>query len=192
MARNRNFDEDEVVEKAVKLFWKQGYSKTSPDDLVNSLGLSRSSLYNTFGDKKELFLTSLKKYIDTKSKALIESLDSSENAENTITDILYSIIDHNQSENQYGCLLINTTVEFFDQDESIRDLLTKNKLEIIEAISRLIYRGQKDNIIKNKENPDKIAYFIYNNMIGLRVNVRGGANDNELRTIVEMTKSILK
>lgn len=191
MARNKNFNEDEVLEKALKLFWKQGYSNTSPEDIVSTLGISRSSLYNTYGDKRKLFLTSLKKYINTRSKLMINGLESSNNVKNAISDLFNSVIEQDELYNQYGCFLINTSIEFFGQDDEIQNILMKNKIEIIQALRELVNRSQLNGSISNKENPEKLAFFIYNNLIGLRVNVRNGANHKELINIIEITSSIL-
>ena len=62
MARTKDFDEDEVLDKAMYLFWNQGYNGTSMQDLVDGLGISRSSLYDTFGDKHSLFIKTLENY----------------------------------------------------------------------------------------------------------------------------------
>ena len=62
MARTKDFDEDEVLTKAMNLFWLNGYNGTSMQDLVDGLGISRSSLYDTFGDKRSLFLKTLENY----------------------------------------------------------------------------------------------------------------------------------
>ena len=60
MARTKEFNEDQALDKAIEIFWHKGYNGTSAQDLVNHLGLSRSSLYDTFGDKQKLFVKSLK------------------------------------------------------------------------------------------------------------------------------------
>ncbi|MEJ0106748.1 MAG: helix-turn-helix domain-containing protein [Bacteroidota bacterium] len=60
MARTKVFDEQMVLDKAMNLFWQKGYNATSAQDLVNGLSISRSSLYDTFGDKHSLFVKALK------------------------------------------------------------------------------------------------------------------------------------
>ena len=55
MARSKEFEENEVLDKAMKLFWEQGYEKTSMTDLVEHMGIHRRSLYDTFGDKHHCF-----------------------------------------------------------------------------------------------------------------------------------------
>ncbi|WP_246772684.1 TetR/AcrR family transcriptional regulator [Paenibacillus polymyxa] len=65
MSRSKEFDETEVLDKAMQLFWEQGYEKTSMTDLVKHMGIHRRSLYDTFGDKHTLFLMALDRYDNT-------------------------------------------------------------------------------------------------------------------------------
>ncbi|KAA2299393.1 helix-turn-helix transcriptional regulator, partial [Clostridioides difficile] len=62
MARGKEFEESVVLDKAMRLFWEQGYEKTSMTDLVNHMGIHRKSLYDTFGDKHTLFLKAVDLY----------------------------------------------------------------------------------------------------------------------------------
>lgn len=62
MARTKAFEIDAVLDKAMRLFWTQGYEKTSMQDLVDNMGINRKSIYDTFGDKHTLFLKALARY----------------------------------------------------------------------------------------------------------------------------------
>ncbi|MCO4773361.1 MAG: helix-turn-helix transcriptional regulator, partial [Deltaproteobacteria bacterium] len=76
MARRREFDEAEVVEKAMHAFWSHGYRSTTPQMLVDATGLSKSSLYATFDNKKGLFLKSLDRYSADQAAFMASMLDS--------------------------------------------------------------------------------------------------------------------
>ena len=73
MPRTKDFDEHEVLDRAVELFWDRGYEATSVADLEKHLGVGRQSLYNTFGDKRELFLRSLSRYASQNKQNLVEA-----------------------------------------------------------------------------------------------------------------------
>lgn len=191
MGRTKAFNETEILEKAVSLFWKQGYLATSPDEIVNDLGISRSSMYNTFGDKRKLFIKSLKRYIDTKTKKMIANLDASDNARECLTAVFNSMIDCNGDNNQYGCFVINTTVELSDADAEIRDILDRNHRKILQALGGLIERSRQNETLSSLVNSKKLAQFIYNSIIGIRVNVRAKTSKTELKNIAEMTLSVL-
>ncbi len=80
MARTKDFDEQEVLKKAVCLFWNKGYNATSMQDLVDQLGISRSSLYDTYGDKHTLYLKALEEYQQTNGGKLCSIVHESASA----------------------------------------------------------------------------------------------------------------
>ena len=112
MGRNKVFDEKVVLEKALNLFWEKGYNGTSAQDLVDTLGISRSSLYDTFGDKYQLFKTTLLHYQTQFAGSMIEMIDNSDNCEETLKKIFqYVILESIQQEFSKGCFMVNSSVE---------------------------------------------------------------------------------
>ena len=69
MPRPKSFDVDEVLDRAVDLFWVNGFAATSMADLVNHLGINRGSLYSTFGSKQELYERALERYLTRLTEA---------------------------------------------------------------------------------------------------------------------------
>jgi TetR/AcrR family transcriptional repressor of nem operon len=78
MAGVKQFDQSEVLDRAVMLFWRRGYEATSIGDLVEAIGINRGSLYATFGDKRRFFLASLQRYIQTIGAALFAELEGND------------------------------------------------------------------------------------------------------------------
>src|SRR5207237_6339181 len=75
MARQKEFDRDEVLHKAMEVFWARGYEGSSIQDLVKHMGINRQSIYDTFGDKHTLFLEALDLYRDIQSRKVFEVLE---------------------------------------------------------------------------------------------------------------------
>ncbi|MCB9614279.1 MAG: TetR/AcrR family transcriptional regulator [Sandaracinus sp.] len=75
MSRPRAFDEEAVLERALELFWRDGYAATSLQALLAHMGISRQSLYNTFGDKRRLFLAALDRYADMRAREMLGDLE---------------------------------------------------------------------------------------------------------------------
>ncbi|HEY4337415.1 MAG TPA: helix-turn-helix domain-containing protein, partial [Puia sp.] len=92
MARKKEFDEAVLLDKAVDLFWRNGYHATSAQQLVDTLGISRSSLYDTYTDKRTLFLKALKQYQDRNAKALIQYVNQATDAEQGVRGIFLGIL----------------------------------------------------------------------------------------------------
>src|SRR4051812_33964785 len=93
MARTKDFDKSEVLNKAVCLFWQKGYYGTSMQDLVDTLKISRSSLYDTYTDKRTLYLTALSFYQESGAARLTAVLTSSKPAKAKIKELLQLVTD---------------------------------------------------------------------------------------------------
>src|SRR5579862_8099263 len=107
MARTKDFDEDEVLLKAVNLFWLKGYNGTSMQDLVDGLGISRSSLYDTYGDKHSLFLKALDNYRELNTKRMYKIGREAASAKDAIRLVLeYSINELAKDKEHKGCFLV--------------------------------------------------------------------------------------
>src|ERR1700733_563742 len=112
MARTKDFDETQVLAKAIKLFWQKGYNGTSMQDLVDALGISRSSLYDTFGDKHQLYIKALESYEQAETAKRNKALDKSIPARTAIRQLLdYTLQDLISDKQHKGCFLTNAAVE---------------------------------------------------------------------------------
>src|SRR6478735_2881087 len=106
MARTKDFDESEVLAKAVKLFWLKGYNATSMQDLVDSLGISRSSLYDTYVDKHTLYLKALEFYQNLAQQQICKISSKAESAKQAIKHLLEFVTDNLLADKQHkGCFL---------------------------------------------------------------------------------------
>ena len=119
MARKKQYNEDEVVEKAMRLFWKNGYETTSMQMLEKEMGINKFSIYASFGNKHGLFLESIKCYKE-KTKDLFINLRNKNNGIDDIKQFFYDSVAINQQEgNHKGCLVTNTYNEFAENDDLV-------------------------------------------------------------------------
>ncbi len=121
--RPRQFDRDEVLGKALRLFWKQGYEATGVAQITTTLGIGRQSLYGTFGDKRALFIETLKRYADAEQRWLENTLF----APGSPLENLHAVLDHWQEQagrDQYrGCFIAKSSAELARRDAPIARLL---------------------------------------------------------------------
>src|ERR1700712_3052011 len=104
MARTKDFDENEVLNKAIQIFWHKGYNGTSMQDLVDGLGISRSSLYDTYTDKHTLFVKALESYQCKGASSIQERINTSGPAKATVKKLLeFATNDMLQDKQQKGC-----------------------------------------------------------------------------------------
>jgi TetR/AcrR family transcriptional regulator, transcriptional repressor for nem operon len=192
MARTKDFDEDEVLMKAVHLFWLKGYNGTSMQDLVDGLGISRSSLYDTYGDKHALFLRSLEHYKTgggNKMEAIVNEASSAREAVKKLLE--YAIGELLSDQEHKGCFLVNAAVEVAPHDAEVNKIICQNDRQVEDYFYNAIKNGQEKGEITDKQDAKALAGFILNIIKGIRVTAKS-INDKKLfKDIVDLAMSVL-
>ena len=192
MARTKDFDEGEVLEKAIKLFWQKGYNGTSMQDLVEGLGISRSSIYDTFGDKHQLYLKALCTYRQNAIAVRERILNASVPAKAALRQLMDLTIDSMTRDKQHkGCFLVNSAVENASHDKETNAIVCQNDREIENAFYEVIKRGQTNGEIASKQEPRALARFVFNNIVGIQVTAKSATDKTAFYDIVNLTMSVL-
>ena len=192
MARKKDFDEDELLEKATNLFWRKGYNATSAQDLVDELKINRSSLYNTYTDKKTLFQKALKKYQDQQTAAMINMLSRADDPEKAIKKVFDDLVKESKEDTvARGCFMVNTAVEIAGHDPEIGSLVRANNLSVEDALTVVIEKGQKMGQFSTQNSARAYARFLFGNINALRVIVRSGADKSALDDIIRIALASL-
>ncbi len=181
MARTKEFNEDQALDKAIEIFWHKGYNGTSAQDLVTHLGLSRSSLYDTFGDKQKLFAQSLQRYQKNAQNQIVELFDHSENIKETLHDIFkQAVVESLEDRITKGCFMVNSSVELAMHDEEIAKIVKNNSQIMEEVFTNAIQKGQDAGHISKANSAKVLARFIFNTYSGIRVLARTGERDKQV------------
>src|ERR1700722_130913 len=176
MARTKEFNTDEVLDKAIDMFRDKGYNGCSMQDVVEGLGLSRSSFYETWGDKRQLFLEALKKYLREGVEVLKEDISTATDMRQGLTKVFESILPCSPEDPlQKGCFLVNSVVELVVHDPEIAEMVRANREEVEEILSKAIRKGQGAGQFSASLDPLSIARFFYTSLSGIRVTARSGA-----------------
>jgi TetR/AcrR family transcriptional repressor of nem operon len=192
MARTKTFDEEEVLNKAMLFFWHKGYNGTSPQEILDELGLSRSSLYDTYGDKRSLFISALKRYRNTVTAQIVSTLEASKNVPDTLKG-LFQISRNScfQGESKRGCFMVNSKMELAPHDEEIAAIVKENREALETAFTGAIKRGQEAGQISKDNPPRALARFIMNNLWGLTAHAKSGADKRVFDDIIRITLSVV-
>jgi TetR/AcrR family transcriptional repressor of nem operon len=192
MARTKDFDENEVLSKAMNLFWLKGYNGTSMQDLVDGLGISRSSLYDTYGDKHELFLRALDNYRELAAQNLTKIGREAGSAKDAIRLVLErSINDLVKDKDHKGCFLVNAAVEMAPHDKEVNGMLCQNDKYMEEYFYETIKKGQDSGEIANAQDARLLAQFIINSIKGIRVTAKSVNDKKVFNQIIALTMSVL-
>jgi TetR/AcrR family transcriptional repressor of nem operon len=193
MARPKNFDEQEVLTRAVNLFWCKGYHATSIQDVVENLCINRASLYDTYGDKHMLFIKALKHYQSIQADALIKIIENAGTVKETIKGIFdLAVTDILQDTSRKGCFMANATLELANSDKEIAQIVSANRQKIEKAFYEAIMKGQQRGEISSRHNAQALASFLFNTYNGLQVIGKTGADRQTLENIVKVSLSILE
>ena len=139
MGRPAGYDHDDALEQAMRLFWDQGYTHTSIDDLVRVTGASRGSLYQTWGDKRGILLAAIERYGDQVLEQLVEALESGDPLEQ-IHAVFWALADLAFQTN--GCLVLNTALEPIVTDPAVAHV-TRTQLDRVRgALLAALVRAQ--------------------------------------------------
>ncbi|KKI90033.1 TetR family transcriptional regulator [Bacillus sp. SA1-12] len=196
MARKKEFDEDAALLKAMRLFWEQGYEKTSMQELVSHMGVHKGSIYDTFGDKQSLYIKTLKRYSEMLEQAYKRRMADTRSAKEAIRVLLEMAIQRNslyeqQEEFPVGCFLVNTAVELAKHDSEAIDLVHLRWTYTQQIIYDLIVEGQQSGELSKALNAEALSYYFINALIGLRVMVKTISDRKKLQEIIEMNLSVL-
>lgn len=182
MARPRTFEEDRAIEAAMRAFWIAGYEATSTQDLCEATGIGRSSIYNTFTSKHDLFERALRRYMDSKNAVVIELLESPAPIREKIRTLLWQAVEPD-TEDPPGCLVVNTLVELAPRDPAIAAHLGRDQERRLTAFRTAIEAGQRAGEIAADKDPSALAHFVVATIGGLRVMARGGADRDALAAV---------
>jgi TetR/AcrR family transcriptional repressor of nem operon len=192
MGRTKDFDEQEVLTKAIQLFWHKGYNGTSMQDLVDGLGISRSSLYDTYTDKHTLFLKALESYQQTGAKNIETLINEQAPAKETVRKLLeIGTADLLEDKQQKGCFMVNAEVEVAPHDEEVNELISRNEKQMEDAFFQVIKKGQECGEISNQQDARALARFIFNAVKGMRVTAKSTSDKAVFEDIIKLTVSIL-
>ncbi len=192
MARPREFDEQAALQRAMQVFWQKGYEATSLADLLKATGLSKSSLYQTFIDKRSLFLAALEAYRQDRMGHLRASLNDRRPARQSIEVFFDDILVHaTDEERPYGCMSCNEAVELGPDDAEVRKLVAADFQAVEDLFADALQRGQRDGSIRNQASSRALARFLTVNLQGLQVMARARVDASRLTDNVKVMLSTL-
>lgn len=188
MPKVETFNRDEILGKVVSLFHEKGYNATSMQDLVDVTGLNRSSIYNSFGSKKELYRESLSTYKQRANKYVQKVLVHTSEPLETIRKIFNSTPEDKAN----GCFIGNCTTEMANQDQEIKGFLQNNLHSMQDLFEELVAMGQERGSINLKKSAKEYATFLFTALQGLRITGILLNEKSEFDGIIDTTLSILK
>jgi len=192
MPRVKLFDEQEVLNKAINLFWKQGYAATSVQDLVNHLGINRASIYGTFGDKETLYKKALEEYRKTNLEGIKRFFENHLDIKEGFKNLFQKAVDEAiKDKDRKGCFVVNTTTELVPNDSDTLQILAGNKLVFEQIFFDYLSWGLDKGQISSDKDLKAISSLLYTYYNGLRVVTKVDTSKTELYKSINVLLSVL-
>ena len=192
MPRLKEFNPDEALEKAMQVFWHKGYEATSMEDLLSAMDLNRGSLYDTFGDKRKLFLKVMDRYCTTFVGPKLSLLDQPGPALPTLRRFITGMIEGGLADPQRrGCFISNTVMELSPHEKEIAGRLRQALKMAEDAFFKILARAKQQGELKDDTNPRALARFLTTMMQGSVVMIKAGTPADVVKQTAETALSML-
>ena len=185
MARPKAFNRNTALEKAVQVFWHQGFEATTMTDLRKAMGIGRQSLYDTFGDKNDIFAEVLLHY-SARGDAWIEHTLGNKGLDGIRDNLLGAARNMGEASPIKGCLLMSTCVEVAPHNPKVARLTERALGRNRAGFAGALRRAQANGELAEDADTELLAAFLTNQLAGMAVLSRAGATREELENIAEM------
>jgi TetR/AcrR family transcriptional repressor of nem operon len=173
VARPREFDEDAVLNAAMRQFWRYGYEATSVRDLAQSMGITGASLYNAFGDKRSLFRRVLAYYVANSFGDRVARFEGKLPPKAAIMAFFSEIVDRSVSDSDHkGCLLVNSALEVAPQDPEFQATIAGVLVDIEAFFLRSVKAAQQAGEVSAAQPAEDLARTLLGTLLGIRVLAR--------------------
>jgi TetR/AcrR family transcriptional repressor of nem operon len=193
MARHKEFDVNEALDRAVQLFWRRGYEGTSLQELQEHMGIGRQSLYDTFGDKHSLFLAALDRYMEQGRARVHRSLQEPKASWGAVRQYFDELLAFLTPRGERSaCLVTNTIAEFGREDPEISRRCQGNERALAAALEQALRRAIDKGELNRSVDPKQATIFLVSQVYGLGVLARNGASRAQLRSVIHHALSSIQ
>ena len=187
------FDPDEALEAAMQVFWSKGYKQTSLEDLLKAMNVAKSSFYQTFGSKSQLFKKCINRYRNALMNDINDALAEADTGLKFIEHFFYSILDETiKGKERRGCLILNSANEFSRSDPEITGLITEGIEQFTHILKQAVQRSQKEGDIPKTRPAKSLAPYLFSCISGLRTMIKGGVDPEVVKESITVVLDTCK
>ena len=189
MGRPREFDRDEVLEKAMRAFWSKGYERTSIQDLVDATGIQRGSLYAEFVDKRAMHLAALERFYHNEMGPMFAVLDRPGSVKTNLRKLFMSAAEGEKRGR--GCMMSNSAVELCPDGGDVGTMVAAGLRRAETTVHRALLRARDEGELGQRHDLRALARYLVSSLNGLRVMAKAIDDPKAIRDIVGTTLSVL-
>lgn len=193
MPSPKRYKREEVLDRAIELFRRQGYSATSTAELVDALKMNRKSMYAEFGSKQELFEAALDRYSQKNLSRVLAPIEAAEANAQTIRDAFLGYASASETEFRgLGCLMANTAVERAALDPGSAKYVDAYLDRLTKAFRNALQNAQGDGDVSADANLDDLAAHFVNSVVGISALLRAKATPDQMYAAGRGATSMLR
>lgn len=192
MARPKEFNPEHALAKAMHVFWRLGYENTSLEALMKAMGIAKQSLYDTFGDKRALYLKALAYYRDQTNSQGQKMLNEMPSVRDGFAKLLYGIAAETREQHARGCLLLSANLQRDPKDAVIRDFLRDNQARVEAIFREALVRAQKQKELSPEDAPAALARFFVVTIQGMRSMARLKSDRKALEQVARVALTVFR
>jgi AcrR family transcriptional regulator len=186
LARPKEFDLERALHRAISAFSQKGFAATSTDELMRAMEVGRQSMYDTFGDKRALFLKALEVYVSDNVRAINVELRAPGSPLAAIRRALVHFSERKDLSSTNGCMGINAICEFGIRDEEVTRITRRAANTQRHALMDSLRRAQMEVELDARTNIESLADFFEATLAGIRIAAKAGKTLPALRRIAEV------
>jgi TetR/AcrR family transcriptional repressor of nem operon len=191
MTRTKEFDPDVALEIAVEVFWRLGYEHTSLDTLMREMGISKQSLYDTFGDKRSIYFRAMSHYREQTNASLRDLFVTEKSVRKGFARLFQSIIRESKAQHERGCLLMNANLSRSIDDVEVKKFLRANQRDVERIFRTAFVEAKERGEIGSVKDPVTLSKFFVATIQGMRALARLNHDRKELAHIAAVALAAL-
>jgi len=186
MARPKEFDQEKALHRAISVFSQKGFAATSTDDLMRAMDIGRQSMYDTFGDKRALFLKALEVYVAESVRAINVELRTPGSPLAAVRRALIHFAERKDLSSTDGCMGINAVCEFGMRDEDVTRITRRAANAQRHTLMGTLRRAQMEGELDARRDIESLADFFESTLAGIRIAAKAGKTRPALKRIAEV------
>jgi TetR/AcrR family transcriptional repressor of nem operon len=181
MARTKEFDQERALHRAISAFSQRGFAATSTEELMHAMEVGRQSMYDTFGDKRALFLKALEVYVSESVRAINVELQAPGSPLAAIRSALIHFSERKELSGTEGCMGINAICEFGMRDEDVTRITRRAASSQRHTLMETLRRAKMEGELDAQSDLEGLADFFESTLAGIRIAAKAGKSRPALR-----------
>jgi len=192
MARSKEFDTAAVLRKSMAIFGRYGYEGTTLQQLLDGLGIARQSLYDTYGTKRDLFLSAVKQYVNEKSDAVVSTLAQAASPKDAIASVFREAANVLKDERRRNeCFILQSAIDQIPLDDELAEFFRRDMERLERAFLDALRRAEALGEIRPGKPLTALARYLNHARYGLTQTAKLTTDSEALDQIVAITLSTL-